>query len=304
MAPCAYAVLVLGSAGRGESLLALDQDNAIIFAEGAPGGAEDRYFARLGARLADMLDAVGIPYCRGGVMAREDAWRGSLDTWRERVADWLTRSSPEDLLSVDIFFDARAVHGDMRLADALMSEAHGKASQAPQFIKLLAAASPEPPASIGLFGRLKSDNGRLDLKRAALLPIVSAARLLAMRYGVDRRSTPARLSGVLEIGARRRGRPRRHHRRPRGRAGRHPAPADPRHSRRDQPEQSRRGGATQGAGAGGREGRAAGGAGTERAGAGYAVLRNLACGRRGWARIRADGEGGASEMKLHRVEAR
>ena len=147
-----------------------------------------------------MLDAVGIPCCRGGVMAREEAWRGSLQTWRKRVAGWLARSNPQDLLSVDIFFDARAVHGDMRLADALMSEAHGKASRAPQFIKLLAAASPEPPAATGLFGRLKSENGRLDLKRAALLPIVSAARLLAMRYGVDRRSTPARLSGVLETG--------------------------------------------------------------------------------------------------------
>ena len=46
--PCPYAVAVLGSAGRGESLLAMDQDNAIVFAEGAPGGPEDRWFATLG----------------------------------------------------------------------------------------------------------------------------------------------------------------------------------------------------------------------------------------------------------------
>ena len=32
-----YALAVLGSAGRGESLLAMDQDNALVFAEGAPG---------------------------------------------------------------------------------------------------------------------------------------------------------------------------------------------------------------------------------------------------------------------------
>ena len=35
--PCAYAFAVLGSAGRGESLLAMDQDNALVFAKGAPG---------------------------------------------------------------------------------------------------------------------------------------------------------------------------------------------------------------------------------------------------------------------------
>jgi hypothetical protein len=33
---------VLGSAGRGESLLAMDQDNALVFAEGEP--AERRTF--------------------------------------------------------------------------------------------------------------------------------------------------------------------------------------------------------------------------------------------------------------------
>ncbi|MCC6777943.1 MAG: CBS domain-containing protein, partial [Hyphomicrobiales bacterium] len=59
--PCRYAMCVLGSAGRGESLLAMDQDNAIVFAQGAPGGAEDRWFARLGAIVADILDEVGVP---------------------------------------------------------------------------------------------------------------------------------------------------------------------------------------------------------------------------------------------------
>ncbi len=51
--PCPYAFVVLGSAGRGESLLAMDQDNAIVFAEGEPEGAADRWFAALGTHVAD-----------------------------------------------------------------------------------------------------------------------------------------------------------------------------------------------------------------------------------------------------------
>ena len=47
--PCGYAVIVLGSAGRGESLLAMDQDNAVIFEHGEPDGEEDRWFAALGS---------------------------------------------------------------------------------------------------------------------------------------------------------------------------------------------------------------------------------------------------------------
>ena len=71
--PCAYALCVLGSAGRGESLLAMDQDNAIVFADGEPGDAADRWFARFGGIVADILHEVGVPYCKGGVMAKNDA---------------------------------------------------------------------------------------------------------------------------------------------------------------------------------------------------------------------------------------
>ena len=46
--PCRYAMIVLGSAGRGESLLAMDQDNAVIFEHGEPEASEDRWFAALG----------------------------------------------------------------------------------------------------------------------------------------------------------------------------------------------------------------------------------------------------------------
>ena len=157
--------------GRGESLLALDQDNAIVFAEGEPGGAEDRYFARLGARLADILDAVGIPYCRGGVMAREDGVaRQPRRRWRKRVADWLPRSSPEDLLSVDIFFDARAVawrHAARRRADvggAWQGEPGAAFHQAAR--RRFARAA----AAIGLFGRLKSENGRHRPEAGGIAP--------------------------------------------------------------------------------------------------------------------------------------
>ena len=86
--PCPYAVLVLGSGGRGESLLVPDQDNAIVFETGRPGDATDLWFAELGDRMAAILDAAGIPYCTGGVMAKCAGWRGSLDTWTARIDGW------------------------------------------------------------------------------------------------------------------------------------------------------------------------------------------------------------------------
>ena len=100
--------------------------------------------------LADILHEVGVPYCKGGVMAKNPAWRGSLATWRDRVGDWIDRSRPQDLLSVDIFFDIYGVHGDTRLADELWREAFAAARGKADFAKqLVEAAGSNDRASAG-----------------------------------------------------------------------------------------------------------------------------------------------------------
>jgi DNA polymerase-3 subunit epsilon/CBS domain-containing protein len=200
--PCRYAVAVLGSAGRGESLLAMDQDNALIFAEGAPDSTTDRWFERLGIVLADILHEAGVPYCKGGVMAKNPQWRGSLATWQARIAGWITRSRPEDLMSVDIFFDLLGVHGDVSMANALWRGAYDAARGEAGFAKLLAEAAGQVESGLTLFGGFRTDAGRIDLKMTGLFGIVTAARVLAIRHHIVERSTPARLAGIagLDIG--------------------------------------------------------------------------------------------------------
>jgi CBS domain-containing protein len=194
--PQPYALVVLGSAGRGESLLATDQDNALIFAEGAPGGAEDRWFALLGEHVARLLHEAAVPYCKGGIMAKNADWRGSVATWRERIGHWIGRSAPHDLLNVDIFFDLRCVHGDAGMAEALWRGAFDAANGRADFAKLLVEAAGAVQPGLGWFGRFRTEQGRIDLKKAGLFGIVSAARALAIRYHVVELATPARLDGV------------------------------------------------------------------------------------------------------------
>lgn len=199
--PCPYAVLVLGSAGRGESLLAMDQDNAVIFADGEPDGVNDCWFAKLGKRMAAILDEVGVPLCKGGVMASEPAFRGSLSTWRQRIGRWLARSNPRDLLSVDIVFDFRAVHGERTLADALWRDAWAAARGQAAFLKLLAENAGEPASALTLFGNLRTEeDGRIDLKRSGLRDVVATARVLALHHGVAKHATQARLQGIASLG--------------------------------------------------------------------------------------------------------
>jgi DNA polymerase-3 subunit epsilon/CBS domain-containing protein len=201
-APCAFAVAVLGSAGRDESLLAMDQDNALFFAEGEPGGTNDRWFEAYAVHLAEILHEAGIPYCKGGVMAKNAPWRGSVATWRARIGHWISRSNPQDLLAVDIFFDLRGVHGDGAITQELWHEAFARAKGEVTFAKLLAESAGAFESGLGLFGAFKSDQGRIDLKKAGTFAIVTAARTLAVCHHVTERRTQARLAGLkaLDIG--------------------------------------------------------------------------------------------------------
>lgn len=196
--PCPYALLVLGSAGRGESLLAMDQDNALVTAKA---GAElDAWFAGFGARVADILHEIGVPYCPGGVMAKTPDWRGDLGTWQARIASWIRRARPEDLLSVDIFYDLRPAAGVPALARGLSEAAYAAAKGQFGFLKLLAEAGGSTASAVTLLGGLRTQNGRVDAKVHGLFPLVRTARVLAIAHGIDARATPDRLAALRAAG--------------------------------------------------------------------------------------------------------
>ena len=196
--PQPYAMLVLGSGGRGESLLAMDQDNAIVYADGEPGSETDKWFERLGEIAADTLDHVGVSYCQGGIMAKNPEWRMDADHWRATVETWIGKGKAEDILNSDIFFDSKPVHGDTELGDALRRDAMQLAAGSKTFLQAMALKASDFQSAIGWFGRIKSENGRIDLKKSGIMPIFSAARVLALQLGIDARATPERLSAARD----------------------------------------------------------------------------------------------------------
>jgi signal-transduction protein with cAMP-binding, CBS, and nucleotidyltransferase domain len=197
-APAPWCLLVLGSAGRGETLLAPDQDNALIH-EGR--GGDDAWFARFGERLNVLLDEAGVPFCKGGVMVGNAAYRHSLDAWKAQVDAWIARPQPEALLGVDIFYDFVAVLGERRLAGALRTHATRAAGRSPPFLRLLAAAGEDVPSATDLLGRLRTHEGRIDLKLFGLRPIVEGARAAALAWGCTVTGTDQRLIEAASRGA-------------------------------------------------------------------------------------------------------
>jgi DNA polymerase-3 subunit epsilon/CBS domain-containing protein len=178
----------------------MDQDNAIVFADDIDPALAETSFARMGNAIADTLNVAGVPYCKGGIMASHPAWRMSRKAWSGRVARWLAGGKPDDFLHADIFFDARHVHGDASLTDGLLAEARAAAAHAEVFLKFLGLNAARFRSALGLFGRIRTKDGRVDLKIAGTLPINGAARALALRHGISAVSTPTRLAALAQAG--------------------------------------------------------------------------------------------------------
>lgn len=205
--PVPFALLVMGSGGRGESLIGADQDNGLILADydDAEHDRIDAWFRDFSAMLCESLDAIGLPYCRGGVMARNPLWRKTLSQWRQQVDGWLRRRSPAMLRLADIFFDFTAVWGERALAEALREHVTAALPKSHAFLQEMHAAQRDHATALGWFGRLRTrdeapNHHALNLKYDAGLPLVEAVRLLSLANGVAVTGTPARLAMLVERG--------------------------------------------------------------------------------------------------------
>ena len=197
--PAPFTLVVMGSLGRGESLLVPDQDNGFLLADGAE--AHDDWYADLAATFTTMLDSIGFPFCKGGVMATSRQWRKPAMAWRDDALNWIASRSGTAILNADIFFDFDVVAGDAVTVAELRRPILEALRQTPAFIAELAAETLRHPVGVTWFNKLRRDrDGRVDLKLFGLLPLVGAVRLYALAHGVAATGTRPRLAALAGLG--------------------------------------------------------------------------------------------------------
>ena len=86
----------------------------------------------------------------------------------------------------------------MDLADQVLDYAFDIGRNSSQFIKLMSINACKNSPPLGLFGRFKLTDGRMDLKMGGIMPLFSTARVLSIKYGLRRQSTPERLDAARD----------------------------------------------------------------------------------------------------------
>lgn len=206
-APTAFAAIVMGSGGRGESLLFPDQDNGFILADYPleQRGPVETYFIELAERMNHLLHKVGFDFCKGHVMAQNPLWRKTLPEWKTQVNLWLARPSAASLRLSDIFFDFAPVFGPADLHGDLRRHVTETARKNPSFLNAMYALQAEHGVALTLFGGLQPETkginrGRIDFKLQGLTPLVESLRLFALREGIPATGALERIAALHHKG--------------------------------------------------------------------------------------------------------
>lgn len=198
--------IIMGSEGRFEQTITTDQDNGIIFDHPATVTADSvrSWLVPIAQRVNNSLADVGFALCKGNVMAGNPDCCLSLAEWQKKIQRWIHEPTPDSLLNVSIFFDFRALHGSVDLADELRTWLSAAAQHQKRFLHGMAEAALHKSPPFSLFSSFLQDNhpdapNSTDIKQRGVNVFADAARIYALATGCTATKTCARLRQAAEI---------------------------------------------------------------------------------------------------------
>lgn len=194
------ALVIFGSEGRGEQILRTDQDNGII----AKDGVSDDILKHCAEMFNDMLIWLGYPECSGGVMAKNEYYRKSVEEYKKDIYDMVMSPTQNSFLNLPILMDMKFVSGNKALADEVAAYLDKKLALNPQILARMAGGSLSFDTPLSLLGGFvldkKEHKDELDIKKGAIFPIVNSVRSLAFEKNINAVSTFERIKELNNIG--------------------------------------------------------------------------------------------------------
>ena len=203
--PLPFALISMGSDGRGEQTLITDQDHLVVYEDGGDAKA-DEYFREFSELVVERLSSVGFKKCTGDIMPSNPTWRGSFSQWRRKLLA-IVRYEYEDyaknLMDLIVLSDARFVAGDKKLAKALIDLIRGLEQDYFQVLWGMAKAATEMKLALGFLKRFWTEGsgehkGEFNLKLLAWAPLIMNVRILAINQGIPATNTVRRIEMLQE----------------------------------------------------------------------------------------------------------
>ncbi len=188
----AFTWLSLGSNGRREAVLSSDVDAAVAFSDDLSDLEQLRYRSAF-AEVMAVIARAGISIDTHGVTPQRAAFARTNAQWRRAGLRWLSRAGEgEGAIMGSLLVDARPIHGDPGLPE--VTSVFGDFRRHPETVRLLLDGSLAQRARLRpMRDVLRGRRSDVDIKTAALLPVVNIARWAALAAGSAELQTTKRL---------------------------------------------------------------------------------------------------------------
>jgi len=185
-------LIVMGSEGRNEQIIKTDQDNALVIKNGIDVEQYRPYMQQLTNHLVDL----GYPPCEGNIMVSNPYWCKTADEYKTDITKWINSPDMKSYLDLAIFIDAFAVAGDKELLINLKEYLYNKIQSKDIFMAYFAKSTTafETPTTISSF---MGKENFINIKKAAIFPIVHGIRSLALKEKIKETTTIKRIQ-ILE----------------------------------------------------------------------------------------------------------
>ena len=184
--------IVMGSEGRNEQIIKTDQDNALVVRNGIDVEQYKPYMNQIEEHLIEF----GYPACEGNIMVSNPFWCKTVDEYKNEITKWMESPKTQNYMDLAIFLDSFAVAGDKELLINLKEDLFDKLYDKPVFMAYFAKATLtfDTPSTISSF---ITKTLYIDIKKAAVFPIVQGIRSLALKEKIRETTTVKRIK-ILE----------------------------------------------------------------------------------------------------------
>ncbi|MFW2442651.1 DUF294 nucleotidyltransferase-like domain-containing protein [Aliarcobacter butzleri] len=185
-------LIVMGSEGRNEQIIKTDQDNALVIKNGIDVKQYRAYMQQLTEHLIDL----GYPPCEGNIMVSNPYWCKTADEYKTDITKWINSPDMKSYLDLAIFIDAFAVAGDKELLINLKEYLYNKIQSKDIFMAYFAKSTLafDTPTT---FSSFMAKDDLINIKKAAIFPIVQGIRSLALKEKIKETTTIKRIK-ILE----------------------------------------------------------------------------------------------------------
>jgi len=189
-------LVVMGSEGRGEQIVRIDQDNGLIMRDSLDWPECQQTMEYYTQTLVDL----GYPKCPGQVMVNNPFWVQPISVWTQRMRDWVTKADSDSLLNLAISIDAYPVAGNKALFKTSRNWLLRELQQQQRFLSSFAEVALVFETPLNFLGGIRDRAAGIDVKKGGIFPIVHGVRVLAMQYQVAETNTYKRIESLVKLG--------------------------------------------------------------------------------------------------------